>query len=1107
MSWNMDDPKWTAYVLGALDDDEQAELERVLEDNADARAFVASLRETVGTIERELRAQPAQALDELQRKRIQQAATIALPAARGRNRRRWAVGVSVSAAAGVALVMFARRSDRGDEHVADRAVSNNSADTEKLEKELAQLDEKVRVTGQYHMSPSDAGLALALPAGKGEGGKPDKPNEPTATTWKRSQIVPNSSRVMVGDREQLALRSMQTRVAIDGFRARVVIDYVYANEHDRQLEGTFQLRLPEEASPYFFAFGETQYEAKSATRPTLVIASNDAVEPHAIMKSREREWLQPKEARMVPRETAAIAYATTVRGRVDPALVEWAGAGVFTARVFPLAPHKLHRIVIGYDVDLTPIGGDLEYRLDLPDHVPASVVDVSVGGGYPATVSPQVTPQQTGARKVFHFENRKAIAIRLVKPGAPLIAGADAKTGTAFFATRVTPQLPVAAASGTDTAVFLVDTSLSSNPDRFNIYLKLLRAVLDGNRDSLKRFNVLFFSVDAHWYKAGFVENTPQNVDSLIAFGSDLALEGATDLGAALAESVRPAWMQSPGKHDLFLLSDGASTWGEGNLHALGRILDGAGALFAYQTGLAGTDASTLVHLARGTGGAVFTVTGESEIARAATAHRARPWRLESVEVTGASDVLVAGNPTAMFPGQTITIAGRGQLGANAELVLVVEQNGKRETVRTKLATPLASALASRAYGQIATAHLEELELATEPQARAYATHFRVTGRTTSLLMLETEEDYRRFNIKPDDDAYVVKASPAGELFAKALKQTIHTLGDPKAAFLAMLASLEKSPNVKLEIPASYRTAIEQMPASAFRVASSPLATKLRGRAQLGSLAQSLATHVLDYDAITAAARRKQSPPDALKTLSSLVEENPGDAVMARDVGFSAMELGLHSQAYHLFRRVAEARPYEPQTYRAIAQALAAMGKHELALAFFEIPLMGTWDTRFGELKAIVQIDYLRFLRKQQTVNDYAKSRLATLARDVGIDRADIVVTITWNTDNTDVDLHVREPSDEECFYSHPTTRSGGRITRDVTQGYGPEMYVLPRAPKGTYDIRAHYFASDANRASARTKVQVTVIEDWGTAQERATDRVITLETGQENHKLASLSR
>ncbi|HEU4732239.1 MAG TPA: DUF2135 domain-containing protein [Kofleriaceae bacterium] len=942
-------------------------------------------------------------------------------------------------------------------------------------------------------------------------------------TWKRSQIVPNSSRVMVGDREELALRSMQTHVTIDGFRARVVIDYLYANDRDHQLEGTFQLRLPDDASPYFFAFGETAYEASYAGKPgkpqggmVIAVSDGDDGDPRALVAQRRQAWLAPREARMVPREKAAFAYGQTVRRRVDPALVEWAGAGVFSARVFPLAPHKLHRIVVGYDLDLVRIGGDLEYRLDLPEQVPAAIVDVDVADPR-ATVSPAAAGKAVAGRRRFHFEDPRdhAIAVRIASPGASLLVGTDERT-SAYFATRVVPELPATGAQASDSAVFLVDTSLSSNPDRFNVWLELLGAILDRNRGALKRFNVLFFSVDAHWYRPGFIDNTPEHVAELLAFAGTLALEGATDLGAALGEASHPAWLTGPAHHDLFLLSDGAATWGESDLHALGKKLDGAGSLFAYQTGMTGTDTATLVHLARETGGAVFSVTGEAEITEAATAHRARPWRLVGVEVTGGSDVLVAGNPTALYPGQSLLVAGRGAIAPGAALSLTVEQDGKRRVVRTPLAPPLASPLAPRAYGQIATAHLEELP-ATESEARAYASHFRVTGRTCSLLMLESERDYERFGIRPDADDYVVKVTPAGALFAAALSRTYQALGDPRAAFLALLDRLERNPDIKLAVPASYRAAIAQLPDAAFAVPSAPLATHLRLRSELSpGLAPRLAAHELDYDALTAeaAARRTQgSPDDALKALSSLVEESPGDAVLARDVGFSAMDLGLPAQAFHLFRRVADARPHEPQTYRAMAQALAAMGKPELALAYFEIPLMGQWDPRFGDLGKIVELDYLRFLRKltagnaPSSVRDYARARLEALSGKIGIGRADLVVTITWNTDNTDVDLHVTEPSGEECFYGHRDTRSGGALTQDVTQGYGPEMYVLRSAPRGRYEVRAHYFASDANRMSARTKVYATVFEGWGTKNEKVTEKVVTLQAGKEFHAIASIER
>jgi len=112
MTWNMDDPRWTAYVLGELADADRAELDGVLAGDAEARDYVASLRETIGALESELRDQPAPAvLDELQRRRIQ-------AAARPSRRKRWfAAGVAASAvAAGVGFVMLTtvRETSRAD---------------------------------------------------------------------------------------------------------------------------------------------------------------------------------------------------------------------------------------------------------------------------------------------------------------------------------------------------------------------------------------------------------------------------------------------------------------------------------------------------------------------------------------------------------------------------------------------------------------------------------------------------------------------------------------------------------------------------------------------------------------------------------------------------------------------------------------------------------------------------------------------------------------------------------------------------------------------------------------------------------------------------------
>ena len=170
--------------------------------------------------------------------------------------------------------------------------------------------------------------------------------------------------------------------------------------------------------------------------------------------------------------------------------------------------------------------------------------------------------------------------------------------------------------------------------------------------------------------------------------------------------------------------------------------------MFAYATGLSGTDVPALSHLARERGGAVFSVVGETEIDRASVAHRMRPWELVNVRLGDAEDLLLGARPLSIFPGQNLLLVGRGMPQPRAEITLTLRKGNAEETVRTKLDHLIESELADRLYGQVAVGQLKELPSATEVIATAYARYFRITGKTCSLLMLETEEDYERFDIK-----------------------------------------------------------------------------------------------------------------------------------------------------------------------------------------------------------------------------------------------------------------------------------------------------------------------------------------------------------------------
>jgi uncharacterized protein YfaP (DUF2135 family) len=106
------------------------------------------------------------------------------------------------------------------------------------------------------------------------------------------------------------------------------------------------------------------------------------------------------------------------------------------------------------------------------------------------------------------------------------------------------------------------------------------------------------------------------------------------------------------------------------------------------------------------------------------------------------------------------------------------------------------------------------------------------------------------------------------------------------------------------------------------------------------------------------------------------------------------------------------------------------------------------------------------------------------------VPHTDLQVLLTWDTDATDLDLHVTEPGGEECYYGNRQTAAGGVLEVDDTDGFGPEVYLSPRAPLGEYRIAVAY--RDAGRA-AQTEALVEAILREGTSSERRYQFPVTL--------------
>ena len=113
---------------------------------------------------------------------------------------------------------------------------------------------------------------------------------------------------------------------------------------------------------------------------------------------------------------------------------------------------------------------------------------------------------------------------------------------------------------------------------------------------------------------------------------------------------------------------------------------------------------------------------------------------------------------------------------------------------------------------------------------------------------------------------------------------------------------------------------------------------------------------------------------------------------------------------------------------------------------------------------------------------------------------------MTWDTDLTDIDLWIIEPSGEKCFYSHNRTVIGGMMTNDFTRGYGPEVYLIRKAMPGKYTIQANFYGSSQQKLTGGTTVQATVITNFGRPNEKRQSLTLRLTTNKEVVDIGAIS-
>ncbi|VVQ22826.1 YfaP family protein [Pseudomonas fluorescens] len=110
-----------------------------------------------------------------------------------------------------------------------------------------------------------------------------------------------------------------------------------------------------------------------------------------------------------------------------------------------------------------------------------------------------------------------------------------------------------------------------------------------------------------------------------------------------------------------------------------------------------------------------------------------------------------------------------------------------------------------------------------------------------------------------------------------------------------------------------------------------------------------------------------------------------------------------------------------------------------------------------------------------------------------GATPAKLRVLLAWDSDGTDLDLHLVTPDGAHIWYGNRTAANGAALDVDVTTGYGPEIFAMPAPIKGQYLVYVNYYGGGYRgddeggdeAVQALTTAQVTVITEEGTPSEK----------------------
>ncbi|HEX6037916.1 VIT domain-containing protein, partial [Longimicrobium sp.] len=539
------------------------------------------------------------------------------------------------------------------------------------------------------------------------------------------------------DGQELVIESLDVRAAVHGVFSLTEMEIVFRNPHGRRMEGRFTAVLPEGATVSRFA--------KEVNGRLM-------------------------EGEVVERLRANRVYAEILHQMRDPALLEQDQGNRFSARIFPIEANTTVRVVLSYTRLLRMEDGVRAWRLPLRGLPRIGMMRVS------AVVQPLPHEQLVGSSVpegsrteggTLRWENERFTPTEDLefrwspRPDAP--REYQVRSGP-YYLGGVRPDVAPAPPAGPGTRwIFFLDTSASAaeGMDHRLAALRAVLAALPGREVELVAFDQEVVSLGTFTPR-----QAAERVGGLVRARG---LLGGTDLNGALAAMAQRAARRPDAR--IVLVSDGAATVGQTSPTELFRPLERMPERTALSALVLGAreDGLTLRQVTAGRGRIVRVPFTErmDDNARAAAARLALPaGRTLEVRDAGA-ETLHAVGADDVLPGGEVLVLGRVRDGEESRLAI----DGVR------IGTPLG--LDSARFGPLLVrefhrAHLDWLQeeerhadgdearqRLAQQQVELSIAHRVMVPRTT-MLVLETEDDYDRFGLDRSALSEILAVGPNG---------------------------------------------------------------------------------------------------------------------------------------------------------------------------------------------------------------------------------------------------------------------------------------------------------------------------------------------------------